>query len=205
MLLNPLTKDGRWLQFAQVRPHLFVALDAGARPRVDADRPALGRHSGVRGCRTPPRALGEDARGRGREDARRVGGDLRRRSRRLRRAVPPRPRGPRPSPAGPRRSGRGDRASPAWGSSANRAPSCRWSAHPPRSCRPAPSLGQHQPRTSLDQKISAAPDGRGRRARRPSACRGHGARAGGPVRRTIRRDAARRPRGPGDQGGAARR
>ena len=26
MLLNPLTKDGRWLQFAQVRPHLFVAL-----------------------------------------------------------------------------------------------------------------------------------------------------------------------------------
>ena len=26
MLLSPLTKDGRWLQFAQVRPHLFVAL-----------------------------------------------------------------------------------------------------------------------------------------------------------------------------------
>jgi crotonobetainyl-CoA:carnitine CoA-transferase CaiB-like acyl-CoA transferase len=26
MLLTPLTKDGRWLQFAQVRPHLFIAL-----------------------------------------------------------------------------------------------------------------------------------------------------------------------------------
>ena len=110
MLLNPLTKDGRWLQFAQVRPHLFVALMRALGLEWMLTDPALGRHSGVRGCRTPPRALGEDARGRGREDARRVGGDLRRRSRRLRRAVPPRPRGPRPSPAGPRRSGRGDRA-----------------------------------------------------------------------------------------------
>ena len=26
MLLSPITRDGRWLQFAQVRPHLFVAL-----------------------------------------------------------------------------------------------------------------------------------------------------------------------------------
>ena len=129
MLLNPLTKDGRWLQFAQVRPHLFVALDAGARPRVDADRPALGRHSGVRGRRTPPRALGEDARGRGREDARRVGGDLRRRSRRLRRAVPPRSRGPRPSPAGPRRSGRRDRRSPASGSVRQPGPLVQMDAH----------------------------------------------------------------------------
>ena len=49
MLLSPLTKDGRWLQFAQVRPHLFVALDAGAGTRVDAHRSRMGRHSGVRG------------------------------------------------------------------------------------------------------------------------------------------------------------
>ena len=157
MLLNPLTKDGRWLQFAQVRPHLFVAFDAGARPRVDADRPGLGRHPGVRGCRTPPRALGEDARGRGREDARRVGGDLRRRSRRLRRAVPPRPRGPRPSPARPRRSGRRDRASRASGVVRQPGPLVQMAAHTRLGAPSRPELGQHRPRTCASTRRSAPP------------------------------------------------
>ena len=56
MLLVGLTKDGHWLQFAQVAPRLFAGLDARLGVGLDVHRPGLEGHPAVRGRRAP-RAL----------------------------------------------------------------------------------------------------------------------------------------------------
>ena len=99
MLLSPLTRDGRWIQFAEVAPHLYAAMIKALGLGWILEDPDWAVGAARRGPGAEVAALEHPARGRREALRRRVGGDVRGRSRCLRGAVPERHRGARPPAA----------------------------------------------------------------------------------------------------------